>query len=139
MLCLLEAFHADVHDKVCKLNESKWVPEELGFFQKAVLEDAVAEVVAHFDLFLIDESVSDSDNCLLHFFGEFDSSFEQRDVVLAQVEGVVCHPEVIVQSVVHPRECVCFLLVCLTWHPVGIIIFAILVIWTTAAGGFKQC
>lgn len=78
--------------------------EQLSLLQKAVLEDAISEVVTHFDLFLIDKAVSYSYDGLLHFFGEFNSFLKQNNVVLTEVEGVVGNPEVVVETAMHAGD-----------------------------------
>ena len=81
-----------------QLDQGEWVLEYLRVPQRAILEHTIAELCARLYLTLVDKTIAYAHNGLLHFFCQLDASFEQRKVVLSKIEGVISHPEVVVQA-----------------------------------------
>ena len=81
-----------------KFDESEWVLEQLCVLQVAILEHAVFELLGHFDFFLVEKTVADTHDCLLHFLGKLDASLKYGKVVLTEIKGIVCDPEVIIKA-----------------------------------------
>ena len=98
LILLLESLASAVHDEVSELLEGERVLEELRVSQVTILEDAVAEVLGHLDLVLVDQAVAHSDDGLLHVLGELDATPQQRHIVLTQVESIVGGPEVVMEA-----------------------------------------
>ena len=95
-----------------QFDECKWVLEQLCVLQVAIFEHAVFELLGHLDFFLVYEAVAYADDRLLHLFSKFDSSLEYGKVVLAEIEGIVCNPEVIIKASldhIKPLRCSFFL------------------------------
>ena len=83
-----------------KFDEGQRVLEQLRFFKETVLKHTVAEFRGALDFSLVDEAISDSDNRLLHFFSKGDTTLDQVDVVLAEVQSVVGDPKVVMEPVI---------------------------------------
>ena len=115
------------HNEESEFNESKWVKEQGALLQVSVLEEDVSERLGCLDLFLLNQAISNTNDCFLHLFGQINSVHQKRHIILFQVQSIICDPKVIKQAVVHISDTSAelILLAILLILSVGIVILAI--------------
>lgn len=73
------------HNEECELDKSEWVMEQGALFQVSVLKEDVSERLRCLDLFLLNQAVSNTNDRLLHFFGQINTIHQKFHVILLKV------------------------------------------------------
>lgn len=75
--------------------------EQGALFQVSVLEEDVSERLRCLDLFLLNQAVANTNDRLLHLFGQINAIHQKFHVILFKVQSIICDPEVVKQAVVN--------------------------------------
>jgi hypothetical protein len=89
------------HNEECELDQSEGIMEQGALFQVSVLEEDVSERLRCLDLFLLNQAVANTNDRLLHFFGQINAIHQKFHVILFKVQSIICDPEVVKQAVVN--------------------------------------